>query len=70
VTHACNPSYFRGWDQEDRSSKAVQENSSQDPHLQNNQSKMYWKYTDQAIRVPALQVGSTEFKLQSCKNKK
>jgi hypothetical protein len=33
VTHACNPSYSGGRDQEDRGSKPVWANSSQDPIL-------------------------------------
>jgi hypothetical protein len=31
VTYACNLSYLEGRDQEDRSSKSAQANSSQDP---------------------------------------
>jgi hypothetical protein len=31
VVHTCNPSYSGGRDQEDHSSKPVQENSLQDP---------------------------------------
>jgi hypothetical protein len=31
VAHSCNPSYSGGRDQEDRGSKPVQANSSQDP---------------------------------------
>jgi hypothetical protein len=40
VTHAYNPSYLGGWDQEDCSSRPKWGNSSWDSHLQNNQSKM------------------------------
>jgi hypothetical protein len=39
VAHTCNPSYLGGCDQ-DCGSKPALENSSEDPHLQNNQSKM------------------------------
>jgi hypothetical protein len=35
VTHACNPSYSGGRDQEDRCSKPAWANSSQDPTLKN-----------------------------------
>jgi hypothetical protein len=45
MVHAYNPSYFGGWDQEDRSSRLAQTNSLWDFHLQNNQSKMDWKYS-------------------------
>jgi hypothetical protein len=31
VAHACNPSYFRGWDQEDWGSRPARANSSWDP---------------------------------------
>jgi hypothetical protein len=34
VAHICNPSYSRGRDQEDRSLKPVQANSSMKPYLE------------------------------------
>jgi hypothetical protein len=40
VAHTCNPKYLGGWDQEDQVLRPAQENSSEDPHLQNNESKM------------------------------
>jgi hypothetical protein len=39
VAHTCNPSYLGSWECEDHGSRPVQANSSQDPHLQINQSK-------------------------------
>jgi hypothetical protein len=54
--HACNPSYLGGWD-----GRPAWANSSQEPHLQNNQSKN---------RVPALQVRSPKFKPQSHQRKR
>jgi hypothetical protein len=42
--HTCNPSYLGGWDWEDCSSRPAQANSLRDPHLQNNQTKMDWRY--------------------------
>jgi hypothetical protein len=39
VAHAYNPSYLGGSDQEDRSSKPAQENSSGDPILKNPSQK-------------------------------
>jgi hypothetical protein len=39
------------------------------PHLQNNQSKMDWRFGSSS-RVPTLQVWSPEFKWQSHQNKK
>jgi hypothetical protein len=39
VAHACNPRYPGGKDQEDRSSKPAQANSSQDPILKNTLHK-------------------------------
>jgi hypothetical protein len=39
VAHACNPSYSGGTDQEDRGSKPVQANSSQDPILKKTHHK-------------------------------
>jgi hypothetical protein len=41
VAHTCNPS-FSGRDQEDRSSKPAQGNSSQDPILKNTITKKDW----------------------------
>jgi hypothetical protein len=57
VAHTCNPSYLGGWDQEDCGSRPVWAK----PHLQNNQSKMNWRYGG---RIPALQARSPEFKPQ------
>jgi hypothetical protein len=57
----CNPSYLGGWAQEDNSSRPAWLNNSQDPHLQNNLSKMGWRYGSHG-RVPALLVWSSEFK--------
>jgi hypothetical protein len=54
VTYTCNPSYLGGWDQKDHSLRQAWANSSQDPHLQNNQSKMDWR-CGSSSRVPALQ---------------
>jgi hypothetical protein len=42
VAHVCDLCYLVSWDWEDRASRPAQANSSQDPHLQNNQSKMDW----------------------------
>jgi hypothetical protein len=53
-----------GWDQEDPSLRPAWKNSSQDPHLQNNQRKMDWR-CGPSSRAPALQVQSHEFKPQS-----
>jgi hypothetical protein len=39
VAHTCNPTYLRGWDQEDWGLRPAQANCSWDPHFQNNQSK-------------------------------
>jgi hypothetical protein len=61
VAHAYNPSYLGGWNQEDHSSRPAWANSSQDPHLQNNQSKMDWRCGSSG-RAPALQERSTELK--------
>jgi hypothetical protein len=49
--------------------KPAQTNSSRDPHLQNNQSKMDWR-CGSSRRAPALQVWNAEFKPQSHKKKK
>jgi hypothetical protein len=59
MAHFCNPSYFRGWDLKDCSSRPVQPNSSWDPI-----SKMYWR-CGSSSRIPALQVQNPEFKPQS-----
>jgi hypothetical protein len=40
--HDCNPSYLGGWDREDCSLRPA--NSSEDPHFQNNQSKISWRF--------------------------
>jgi hypothetical protein len=42
VAHSCNPSYSGGRDQEDRSLKPVQENSSQDPVSKKPTTKKGW----------------------------
>jgi hypothetical protein len=42
VVHACNLNYSGGRDQEDRSSKPDQENSSQDPILKKIPHKKSW----------------------------
>jgi hypothetical protein len=39
VAHACNPSYSRGRDQEDHSSKPVQADSLRDPISKKNPSQ-------------------------------
>jgi hypothetical protein len=36
-----NPSYLRSWDQKDHGSRSVWEDSSWDPHLQNNHSNAH-----------------------------
>jgi hypothetical protein len=64
VAHACNPSYLGGWDWEDQDLKPAWAESSQDPHLQNNQSKMDFRTKSSGI-VPTLQVESPEFKPHS-----
>jgi hypothetical protein len=43
VVHTCNPSFSEGRDQEDRNSKPVQANSSQDPSLETPNTKMDWQ---------------------------
>jgi hypothetical protein len=43
VTHACNSSYSRGRDQEDRSLKPAWANSSQDPILKNPNTHTHTK---------------------------
>jgi hypothetical protein len=40
VAHTYNPSYMGGWDPEDHGLRPAWANSSWDPHLQKNQSKM------------------------------
>jgi hypothetical protein len=62
VTHACNPSYSGGRDQEDLGSKPVQANSSLDSISKKNHHK---KKTDGMVQV----VGP-EFKSQYHKNNK
>jgi hypothetical protein len=57
VTHACNPSYSGGRDQEDRSSKPAWANSSQDPISKQNPSQnKVWRSgstgTDSVLMVP------------------
>jgi hypothetical protein len=42
VTHACNPSYSRGRDQEDVGSKPAWTNNSQDPILKKPITKKGW----------------------------
>jgi hypothetical protein len=39
VTHTYNPSYLGGWDGEDHGLRPAWADTSQDPHLQNNQSE-------------------------------
>jgi hypothetical protein len=51
---------------EDYSSRPAQANSSQDPHLQNKQNKMDWRYGSNG-RAPVLQVQNLEFKPSSTK---
>jgi hypothetical protein len=63
VAHVSNPSYLGGWDQ-DCESRPAQANSSGDPHLQNNQSKMDER-CGSSSRAPAVQVWSPQFKSQS-----
>jgi hypothetical protein len=64
VDHTYNPSYLKGWNWKDCGSKSVWANSSWDRHLQNNQSKIDWRFNSSS-RTPALQVWSLEFKPQS-----
>jgi hypothetical protein len=40
VAHTCNPSYSEGRDQEDRSSKPAQANSSTRPYLEKSFTKI------------------------------
>jgi hypothetical protein len=62
VAHACNPSYSGGRDQEKRSSKPAQANSSWDPYLQKNPSQK---------RAGGFAQGeSPEFKPQDSKKRK
>jgi hypothetical protein len=68
MAQTCNPSYLGGRDWEAHSSRPAQGNSSW-PYLQNNQTKMDWKYGSSS-RAPALQVQSLEFKSSSTKKKK
>jgi hypothetical protein len=44
VAHAFNPNYLGGWDEEDGDSRPAWANSPWDPHIQNKQSKMNWRY--------------------------
>jgi hypothetical protein len=62
MAHAWNPSYLGGWNQEDQSLRPAWANSSLDPHLQNNQSKMEWKYGSSSRATCFAQ--SSEFKAQ------
>jgi hypothetical protein len=64
VAHACNPGYLGGRKWEDTDLRLAQANSLWDPHLQNNQSKMDWKYSSSGT-VPALQGQSLKIKPQS-----
>jgi hypothetical protein len=53
-----------GWDREDHSLLLACAISSREPHLQNNQTKMDWRY-DSGNRAPALQTQNPEFQCQS-----
>jgi hypothetical protein len=60
VAHTCNPSYSRGKDQEDPSSRPAQENTSPDPILK--------KTIENRVGGVAQSV-DPEFKLQYCRKK-
>jgi hypothetical protein len=47
----CNPSYLGNWDQEEHGSTSAWANSSRDPHLPNNQSKMDWSCGSTVVRL-------------------
>jgi hypothetical protein len=49
LAQACIPSYLGGWDQKDQGSRPAQAYSLQDPHLQNNQSKMDWSHKQKSF---------------------
>jgi hypothetical protein len=66
VVHTCNPTYLGGRDQENQGSRPEEANSSQDPHLQNNQSKMN-RRCGSSGKAPALQVQNPKFKPQYTK---
>jgi hypothetical protein len=68
VDHTCNPRYLGGWDWENHGLMPTQANSSWDSYLQNNQSKMDWRYGSNG-RVPALQVPAYKCKVQKKKDK-
>jgi hypothetical protein len=65
------PIILTTWEAEIRriSLRPAQANSSQDPHQQNNQSKMDWRCGSSG-RGPVLQVQSPELKPQSHQKKK
>jgi hypothetical protein len=62
VAHTCNPSYSRGRDKEDNSSKPAQANSSARPYLK----KALHKKRDGGVD----QGESPEFKPQYCRGRK
>jgi hypothetical protein len=49
VVHACNPSYLGGWHREDQGLRPDWAYCSWDPHLQNNQRKMDWRYAQGVV---------------------
>jgi hypothetical protein len=63
VAHTCNPSYLEAENRRIMIRGQLRE-IIQKPHIQNNQSKMYWS-CDSSCRAPAMQVQSPEFKPQS-----
>jgi hypothetical protein len=68
VAGACNPNYLEGWDGRISVQSQPGQTVLKTP-FQNNQSKIDWRYGSSS-RVPALQVWSPEFTLQSHQKKK
>jgi hypothetical protein len=66
VAHDSNPTFLRGWDREHWGLKLAPANSLWDPHLQNNHSKMDWRFSSSG-RSSALQAQNHKFKPQSHK---
>jgi hypothetical protein len=67
VAHTCNPSYSGGRDQEDRSSKPAQANSSRDPILKIPNTQKGGRGGTEWLKS---QGEGPEFKSQYCKKKK